>query len=280
VFLLALLLSGPAIPQDEVAPQSKRTGPDLGEFWPANVPHKKWKLISRADDGVLHPATLMSVENETVGPGEFILWFSHKQGQGPGDRAGERYRLCRRPDRTWLYFDTYIKSVPGEPQIEHNVQSDRILFTPSGTPTMDLIADGLHQACGATGQPYLVWSSKPRQYRIQVWGHLKESKHFKWYWDALVSGPESVIDDCREPIEQRLAIRVREAWWDNFRKPSGGWALGSGGLYPHEILPSGNGVNYGRTVWHGAGQLPYWMLGGGTATTHPTWCVDEISNSQ
>jgi hypothetical protein len=142
---------------------------------------------------------------------------------------------------------------------------------------MDLIQDGEYRHCDQIGQPYLLWSGGPPQYRIQVWGHLTENAKFKWYWDAVVSGPEAVVDDCMTPPERKPAIRIAEAWWNNFKNSSGTWSLGSGGSDPQTGLPSGSGLRYGRTVWHGIGQIPYLMTAGSSGSAaNPDWCVDEV----
>jgi hypothetical protein len=250
--------------------------PNLSDFWPLDAPPRKWKVILRADRGFVHPRRLMWVENETIGPGRFILWFSHKKNGAPDDRVGERYHLCRLPGMSWLWFDAYLSTTPRI--IEHRVVSDRILFTPSGGPATDLIKGGLYNACGATGQPYLVWSGGPRQYRLQVWGHLTENpKLFKWYGDALVTGPEAIVDDCLQPVERRSAIRYEEAWWASFKNPSGAWGIGSGQIDAQTGMPTGSGVVHGRTVWHGAGQLPYFVFGPGQSPSNPRACVSEVT---
>ena len=255
---------------------------DLGEFWPLGAPPRTWDLIARAQAGNANPRILMRVQNETTEPGRFILWFSHKEGQVEGERDGERYRRCRLPGRTWLFFDTYVKSSSGKPLVEHPVTSDRVLLSrPDGAVT-DVIEDGEYAACGGTGQPYLLWSGAPWHYRIQVWGHLTENAKYKWYWDATVIGPQPVVDECTMPPMHKPAVMVQEAWWDNYKSTPGSttgkWALGSGGMDAQTGLPSGTGLTYGRTVWHGAGQLPYLMTGKTpAAAAQPNWCVSRVS---
>ena len=272
MLLLTLLPQGAANGQAVRQP----SGPvaDLGEFWPLNAPPRKWNLIAQSGRHSRNAKIQMTVENQTIGPGEFVLWFSHKPGQAPGKRAGERYRLCKTAAMTWLFFDAYINAFP--PTIHHDVVSDRILYSPSDGPQLDLIGNGLYQACGGVGQPYLLWSHIPPQYRIQVWGHLTENSKYRWYWDAVVTKPEQMVNDCLNPPKQLSAVRVREAWWDTFKNPSGAWQLGGGGTDPGNGAPSGSGVTYGRTVWHGAGQLPYLMTAGGKAAPGTGWCVNEI----
>lgn len=246
---------------------------NLGAFWPLDAPPKKWQLIARAQSRQPHPPVVMTVENQPQEAGHVVLWFSDKKGQGPGDRDGELYRLCR----PWLYFDTYLKSVPGKPIIQHPVVSDRILVTQNGAPPTDLMANGEYRACGAHGQPYLLWSKPPWHYRIQVWGHLTESARYKWYWDAIVTGPVPVVDDCLKPVIERPAVKVEEAWWETRKNPAGEWTGGSGRIDPGTGLPSGEAVTYGRTVWHGAGQLPYLLVGPPGAAPTPHSCVDSIA---
>ncbi len=278
VLLLALLLGVYSAHAQQTSNQAYGAAiPDLSALWPLDAPARQWKVIARVGVGSAPPQMLMWVQNETVGPGKFILWFSHQPEQRPGQRYGELYRLCRLPGRIWLFFDTYIDSVPGRPPIEHQVASDRILFAPSKGAAIDLIRDGLYQACGAMGQPYLLWSGAPQQYRLQIWGHLTENPRFKWYGDSIVTGPESIVDDCMQPVEARTAIRVQEASWSTFKNPSGAWGLGSGPIDPPTGMPTGNGVAYGRTVWHGAGQLPYLMIGPGRSPSNPRWCVNEVT---
>ena len=253
------------------APKEKAQGAavDLGAFWPAQAPQRRWTLVSRADRSATR-RSLMSVANENVGPEQFILWFSGKEGQPAGKRDGERYRLCLSRLRTWLFLDGYIDAYPDRPKIEHPVRADRIIFKPAGGTQTDLIKNGEYADCGAQGQPYLVWFSEGTAYRIQVWGHLVENPQLKWYWDATVSGPEKIVNECLKPTLETEAVKVQEAWWSNFRGP-GKWGLGSGELTEEEDVPTGGDVVYGRTVWHGAGQVPYLVTG--DAAGNPRWCV-------
>jgi muconolactone delta-isomerase len=247
---------------------------NLTEFWPLDTPPRSWNLIEVTDRVSQHPSSMMLVENENTAPGEFVLWFSHKKGQRQGERDGEHYRLCTTPERDWLFLDSYIKSIPGQPPIVHEVQTDKVLLSRSDGLVVDVIADGEYQLCGTSGQPYLVWSGARHRYRIQVWGHLKENSRFRWFWDASVTGPEVVVDECMKPVQRSLAIRVQEVWWNNFRQPSGVWALGAGETQAGESIPNGKKISYGRTVWHGAGRFPYLMTG--DALGKPTWCVNEV----
>lgn len=274
--LAGLALGARAYAQQAGSSANGAAGADLGAFWPADAASRQWKVVARTGATLFGPRRLMWIRNQTTGPGQFTLWYYGKKSQAPGEETGELYRLCRAEGRTWVVLDGYRKTLAGKQVAEHRVMSDRVLFTPGGQPAIDLIADGSYRACGARGQPYLVWAGAPHQYRIQVWGHLAEAPQDHWYWDASVNGPESVVDDCMAPAAPRLAIRVREAWWDDFKDRSGIWHLGSGATDPESRLPTGEDVTYGRTVWHGAGGLPYLMIGPGPRSSNPRWCVDEV----
>jgi hypothetical protein len=250
------------------APPSPTAG--LAAFWPLGAPAHHWALVDYAHRGDPSAKTMMSVRNESLGADGFILWFRNKPGQAPGAEDGERYHVCAGPAQTWLYLDAYIDQRPGKPQRPHPVQSDRILYTPDGGATVDLIKSGAYAACGAAGQPYLLWVGAPAQYRIQVWGHLAENPKLVWYWDATVAAPHSIQDECLKPPRAIQAVEVREAWWSNFKVASGKWGLGDGELASNGNGPTGSGVSYGRTVWHGQGQTPYVMTG--NPAGHPTWC--------
>jgi hypothetical protein len=258
------------------AGQTARAPFDLGEFWPLNAPASKWTLVTYSDIHSANPVIRMSVENENVSSREFILWFSNKKGQVPGERDGEDYRLCNTPEGAWLYLDAYIKSAPSKPRLRHDVVSDRILYSPSDGPPADLIHDGSYRAAGGIGQPYLLWSDAPPRYRIQVWGHLTENSRFRWYWDATVTKSKEVIDDALDPGKKVQAVKVQEAWWDSFKSRSGAWNLGSGATNPQDGTPTGRGVIYGRTVWHGAGHVPYLMIRASKAPPGSVWCVNHI----
>jgi hypothetical protein len=148
------------------------------------------------------------------------------------------------------------------------------LFSRGGTVT-DLIANGEYRACGARGQPYLLWSGGPWHYRIQVWGHLTENPRWHWFWDATVSGPVPVTNSCRTPAERKMAVRVRESWWNNFNNFVGRWDQGDGQIDPHTGEPTGRNVRYGRTIWHGSDQLPYLL--NGDDPRNPAWCVNRVT---
>jgi hypothetical protein len=276
--LLALFVPGyPAIGQSG-PPASSRTGVGLGEFWPANSPSRDWELVPRRRAGDPNAPVSLSIENQTIGPGRFILWFYNPRRLRLGQRNGEEYRICRLPNETWLYLDSYLNAFQGRIMHTHPVESDRILVTRADGKVSDLIQDGEYRACGAHGQPYLLWSGAPWHYRIQVWGHLIKNRDRKWYWDATVSGPEAITNDCLTPVAPQTAVRVQEAWWSNPKNPSGAWRQGSGDTDPSTGMPTGTGVRYGRTVWHGSGGIPYYMTGPGSGPgVSPRQCVDRIS---
>lgn len=249
---------------------------ELRDFWPLDASPRTWNLVRRDELHTPHPEIRMTVVNETLRPGVFMLWFSHKHGQPAGKRDGEQYRLCKTAGLSWLYLDAYIDAFAGKPPIRHDVVSDRIVFTPATSTPQDLIADGSYAACGETGQPYLVWSGGPASYRIQVWGHLTENAKFRWYWDATVTHADRVVNDGLAPGREQPALRVEEAWWCSFKNPNGQWELGTGGSDTKTGAPTGTGVTYGRTVWHGTGQLPYTMIHASSASTGSDWCVNEV----
>jgi hypothetical protein len=263
--LLVLLLPRPAPAQPL---------PTLADFWPLDAPPRQWTLIEAKGRNAPHPLTRLILGNETLAPGSFILWFSGRVSQPADKRTGEQYRLCRTPARTWLFLDRYIDTTPKPAR--HDVLSDRIRFTPSGAPPEDLIADGLYGACGATGQPYLLWSDLPPTYRIQVWGHMAANPQRLWYWDATVTAPRPVINPCRDPATPTAAVKVEESWWSNFNARSGAWDLGSGEIDRQTGTPTGTDITYGRTVWHGAGQIPYLMTAGPDKPPGSGWCVKDI----
>jgi hypothetical protein len=233
----------------------------LAGYWPMHTSHRRWSLInSRESDSTSAKATL-SVTSWDAGPNQVEVWFSDKPGQAAGVSDVERYEYCANPGgRAWLFLRAYINVVPGKPNVSHPVQSTRILFTPHGQPTIDLIEDGTYARCGGNGQPYLLWNQDLDSYRIQVWGVLSENPKWKWYWDATVTRPAPITNDCLKPPQTVKAIRVQEAWWNNFSVPAGTWSLGSGDMAANG-LPAGTNVRNGRTVWHAQGQMPYYLIG-------------------
>jgi len=268
-FTAFCLLAKPDPGLAQRVPDAKSNQAQLGSFWPVDAASKKWTLISALDRIKPQPRILMSVTNEPVGNGTFILWFS-KPEFAQGYRNGERYRVCSQSRTAWLYFDSYINAPAGSPAVDRPVQSDKIIYTPAGGQAVDLLANGDYARCGGMGQPYLMWAVDGT-YRIQVWGHMVRNPKFRWYWDATVSGPEYITTECSDPPRRESAIRVREAWWSNFHEVSGKWTLGSGGVSAAEMLPTGENILYGRTVWHGAHQIPYLMIG--DPIGRPRWCV-------
>jgi hypothetical protein len=203
----------------------------------------------------------MSVANKNAGANQFDMWFSDKPGQPPGSSDVERYEYCSNPGGLpWLFLDSYINAVYGKLERVHPVQSARVLFTPNNGKPIDLVADGTYARCGNKGQPYLLWNQNLDSYRMQVWGNLTENPKWKWYWDATITKPAAVTNDCVKPAQTVKAIKVREAWWNNFKAPEGRWDLGSGDMGV-DGLPTGANVKYGRTVWHAQGQLPYYLVG-------------------
>jgi len=245
----------------------------LASFWPKDSPPKQWDLIAVSAKSTPNPQILMSVANQNISENKFVLWFFNKQGQKPGDRQGESYRVCENPKRAWLYLDSYV-DVNNQGSAVHPVEVDRALLITEGEDPIDLLADGEHRVCGETGQPYLIWSPTARIYRMKVWGHLVENVKWRWFWDAEVTSGETIENDCLAPVERRPAVKVQEAYWSNFTAPAGQWSLGSGEIDSATGWPTGRSVAFGRTVWHGAGRIPYFMTGG--ADSIPTWCVNRI----
>jgi hypothetical protein len=172
-----------------------------------------------------------------------------------------------------MYLDGYVKH-NDKGSAAHPVKMDRGLLIFDGKAPIDVIADGEHKACGEKGQPYLIWSPTDRNYRIQTWGHLVENAKWRWYWDARVTLGGTVENDCLSPGKQTPTVKVQEAWWNNFKVPTGQWALGKGEMNNANGWPTGRSVVFGRTVWHGDGKIPYFMTG--DATSRPTWCVKRI----
>jgi hypothetical protein len=233
----------------------------LQEYWPFHAAQRSWDLIDNSDKDLPESKTKMSVLNKNLGPTEFELWFFNKPGQAVGSSDVERYAYCgnsRGPP--WLFLETYINAEQGKRLRFHPVQSTRIRFTPHNKQTLDLMADGTYARCGNTGQPYLLWNQDLDSYRIQVWGYLNENPKWKWYWDATVTEPEAITNNCLKPAQTVRAIKVQEAWWNNFKAAAGTWDLGTGDM-GGDGLPAGTNVNYGRTVWHAQGQLPYFLIG-------------------
>src|SRR6266404_1606103 len=213
----------------------------LDTYWPIHSTQRSWNLIGSQQKDLPESKTLMTVTNKVLGENQIELWFSNKQGQVDGQSDIERFEYCANPGgNPWLFLTEYIDKKPGKPTVEHPVASTRILFTPNGGKTYDLI----------------------------------ESPKFKWYWDARVFKPAPITNNCTKPGQTVRAMRVQEAWWSNFPVPTGKWALGSGEIGP-DGLPTGNSGVFGRSVWHAQGQLPYYLTGDpeGKATD---WCTKQI----
>jgi hypothetical protein len=233
----------------------------LEDYWPLSSPPRSWTLINANEKDSSAPKIRMSVANQNVGTNQFELWFSNKPGQAAGASDVELYRYCgNEGGRPWLFLDSYINAVNGKRERFHVVRSIRILFTPANKPTIDLVADGTYARCGNKGQPYLLWNQDLNSYRIQVWGGLSENPKWKWYWDATIAKSAPVTNDCLKPVQTVNAIKVQEAWWNNFKAPEGNWNQGTGDMGA-DGLPTGRNVSYGRTVWHAQGQVPYFLTG-------------------
>ena len=250
---------------------------DISDFWPANAPSKTWNIVASSTAGSSTPTQWRTIQNETTGSDSFILWYSNGNGLASGQRNGERYHVCRLPGRAWLFFDGYINSTPGHATVERDVVSDQIFYTTNGTTT-GLIKDGEYAACGGTGQPYLLWSNTPQQYRLQVWGHLTTNVKDQWYWDVLVNAPSVVTNNCLSPSLPRLAMTRTEAWWSNFIVTTGRWTQGGGTLDFSAGWPSPvSKITYGRTDWDASGDMPYFLVGGtGKVPTIVTQCTNSI----
>lgn len=241
----------------------------IDAFWPASKRDGHWSLIERSERGSRQRKVLMSVRNQSVNESEFLLWFSQKAGQAAGAEDGERYRICRAKDLTWLILDEYLNRDPAGNISYHPVKADRALLYVPGKPPEELIQSGILGHCADRGQPYLIWAGGPAAYRISVWGHLRENRNWHWFWDASIKATETVVDDCLKPPKEFAAMQVQEAWWSNFHDFKGKWGLGSGSL-TGSGEPSGQDIEYGRTIWHGEGKTPYLMTGNSKGGR--TWC--------
>jgi hypothetical protein len=247
----------------------------LEAYWPMHTPQRSWSLINTSDKDLSAPKLQMSVANKDVGENQVELWFSDKPGQSIGSSDVELYEYCSNPGgEPWLFLNTYINAEHGIEQRFHPVQSTRILFTPYKQRTFDLVADGTYARCGNKGQPYLFWNQNLDSYRIQVWGYLTENPKWKWYWDATISKAAALTNDCLKPAQHVRAIKVQEAWWNNFKIKEGMWDLGAGTL-DGDGLPAGTSIKYGRTVWHSQGQLPYYIIGPPDGST-ARQCVNQV----
>ncbi len=233
----------------------------LEVYWPIHAPERSWNVIDITDKDSFDPRKRLTVTNKTVGENQIELWFSNKPGQAVGSSNVELYEYCENPGRRpWLFLNSYMDAVQGKLERFHPVQSTRIIFTPDHGQAEDLVEDGTYARCGNKGQPYLLWNQNIPSYRIQVWGFLTENPKWKWYWDATITKPAPVINQCIKPPKTVKAMKVQEAWWNNFKVTEGTWDQGSGDM-GRNGLPAGTNVTYGRTVWHAEGQQPYYLIG-------------------
>lgn len=248
----------------------------LDSFWPINMKQRGWRLVDLAD-GKRH---MMTITHTKVDDTSFRVWFFDKPGQASGECSIEQFRLCGiEGNEPWLWLDKYINhNQKTGGWSEHSVQSTKILLTPDGGATQDLIANGTYAKYGGRGQPYLLFNQKDRSYRIQVWGTIGRDKNansrWKWYWDASVYPAEDIRVGGLNPPRTIKAIKVKEAWWDNFKVRKGAWTAPGGGDVDKAGLPTGGHVNPFRTVWHGGGKLPYLVIG--TPNEAPNWSTSQI----
>lgn len=270
--LLSILIAG-ALALPSILAQADEADESLQEYWPVGTPDRTWNLYEWSKQNSSQPALRMSVRNENIGPGRVDFWFSDKPGQASETSNVERYFVCKHEgDRAWLFLESYLDAENGVIKKNHSVITTRVLYTPMNGPTSDLIADGTYSRCGGKGQPYLLWDfGGATRYRIQVWGVLEENPEWKWYWDATVSMNEEITNTCVSPMRTVRAVRVQEAWWSNFKDQDGKWNLGSGETAP-DGLPTGYRIEYGRTVWHAQGRMPYYLIGRPDGKT-VYWCV-------
>ena len=255
-------------------------------FWTPGAPTREWRLVDHAD-----PAEpRMTVTHTRTGEDAFALWFSGKPGQEGGLFNVEEFRLVRGDadpggaggpggsgGGSWVWLDRYVDHDASTGSwVEHPVFSHRILFTPAGGETRDLVADGTYARGGGRGQPYLLADPRPARYRIQVWGTIAQEDpavaRWHWYWDAEVESGVTVVNPALGPAPLP-ALRVREAWWHNF-DGEGVWSAPGGGEVGASGTPTGAGVRPFRTVWHAGEMVPYCVIG--TPEGEPTWRVDRV----
>lgn len=249
-------------------PQAVSEDDTILKYWPIDAPSRHWDLFD-SKTGPNGGKPDLSMTNEPLGGGKFILWFSNPERQMTATANGEEYRFCNAAGRSWIIFDEYLNRKGTDQPIERPVKSSRILLTIDGGKPVDLMADGTYAGCGSTGQPYLLSSENFQQYHLQVWGYLAKNPQYKWYWDATVSKPATITNNCLHPPQTVRAMRVQEAWWSNFAAVNGngkngseeGWTMGSSGNLGADGMPDGTKVTDGRTVWHAEGQIPYYLTG-------------------
>ena len=242
----------------------------LDAYWPLDAPQRRWTLADCADKS----KHMMTVANARADSDAFRLWFSGKPGQNDSDVNIEEFRHDARTGG-WLWLDKYIDhNRDSGAWIEHSIQSEKIRFTPPGGAARDLIAEGTYARAGGFGQPYLLLDGARGRYRIQVWGTIGRDQYpdsnWQWYWDATVYPAEAIYNGHMKWRKPAQAIKVKEAWWDNFAGP-GQWTGAGSGAIGEDGRPTGERVVPFRTVWHADGQIPYYMTG--TAAEAPDWCM-------
>jgi hypothetical protein len=98
---------------------------------------------------------------------------------------------------------------------------------------------------------------------------LAENRNDRWYGDDIVTKVNHLVNDCL-PGSPVGGSKVEEAEWDAYNGKEGKFHLGNGEI--RDGTPTGNGIIYGRTVWHGNGSVPYSLVGA-HAPTGSGWCV-------
>lgn len=249
--------------------------PRLDRYWPLDAPQRGWRLVSHGE----RSRHMMTVTHTNVGEGCFWMWFSDKPGQADGLFHVEQFTYREnRGGMPWLWLDKYINVDDlTKERSEHAVFSTRILLTPAGGETHDLVADGTYDRCGARGQPYLLFDPPWPTYRLQVWGTIGEKEKpdskYHWYWDATVHAADTIHSGCTDPPMPRQAIKVKEAWWCDFTG-EGKWTAPGDGSLDQRGFPTGDNIKPFRTVWHADGKLPYFLIG--TPDEAPNWCTSQI----
>lgn len=238
---------------------------DILKYWPIDAPPRHWTLLELTEATYANKGAL-SISNESLGDGKFILWYSNPERQITRTFNGEEFRYCTSKGRAWVFFDEYLTRNSSGLLTSRPVKSSRIMLTIDGGKSADLIADGTYAGCGSSGQPYLFSSNTIATYRLQVWGYLANNPKYKWYWDAVVKKPALITNKCLHPPQTLRAMKVQEAWWSNFaalngKSNNGGWTVGSSGSLGPDGMPDGNEVKDFRTVWHAEGQIPYYSTG-------------------
>lgn len=265
-FICALSVCAPgqrAVKADE--PQAASKDDSILKYWPIDAPKRHWD-VGDAQGGTEAANATLSITNESLEQGKVVLWFSNPERHIAGATNGEEYRYCYAMGRSWVFLDEYLSGTGPGQWTPRPVSSSRILLTVDGEKPVDLIADGTYAGCGSVGQPYLMSNDAIQQYRLQIWGYLTKNPKYKWYWDATVSKPAVITNNCFHPSQTVRAMKVQEAWWSNFaaingNENNGGWTMGSAGNLGADGMPDGMQVKDGRTVWHAEGQIPYYETG-------------------